>query len=163
KRRHWLITGPEVYPACAFLSGQERSPEDIANRADAIYEGLRARAHAWRGGRLQTASNMLALSPFEPDKLVDRFVTLAKAFDAAGIRIRQGEYDDVTVLCFLAQPSQRIVEAVIEYTAKIRGRLPRANKSTSFGLACNLVFVHLLGNDPELGALADAKALLDML
>jgi hypothetical protein len=162
KRHHWFLTGPEDYPACAFLTGQDRSPEDIAARANAIYEGLRARANAWRGDPLQTASNMLALSPLEPDELVDRFVTLAFAFDAAGIRIRQGEYDEVAVLCFLAQPSERIVEAVVEYTSKIRDRVGWIYRSMAFGLASNLAFVRLLGNDPELGALADAKALLDM-
>jgi hypothetical protein len=162
KRHHWFLTGPEDYPACAFLTGQDRSPEDIAARANAIFEGLRTRAGAWRGDPLQTASNMLALSPLEPDELVDRFVTLAIAFDSAGIRVRQGEYDEVAVLCFLAQPAERIVDAVVEYTAKIRERLRWANKATAFGLAANLAFVRLLGNDPELGALADAKTLLDM-
>jgi hypothetical protein len=162
KRHHWLLTGPEDYPACGFLVGQDRSPEDIAARANKVYEGLRTRANAWRGDPLQTASNMLVLSPLEPDELVDRFVTLATDFDAAGIRIRQGEYDEVAVLCFLAQPAKHIVEAVVAYTTQIRDRLSWANKSTSFGLAANLGFVRLLGNDPELGALADAKALLDM-
>ena len=162
RRHHWFLTGPEDYPACAFLVGQDLSPAQIAARANAIYEGLRTRANAWRGDPLQTASNMLALSPLEPDELVDRFVTLALSFDKAGTRIRQDEYDEVAVLCFLAQPSQRIVEAVIEYTAQIKGRLRWANKATAFGLASNLAFVRLLGNDPQLGALADAKALLDM-
>jgi hypothetical protein len=162
KRHHWLLTGPEDYPACAFLAGQTRSPEDIAARANAIYEGLRTRAHAWRGDPLQTASNMLALSPLEPDELTDRFVTLATEFDAVKIRIRQAEYDEVAVLCFLAQPAKLIVEAVLGYSTQIRERLRWANKETAFGLAGNLAFVRLLGNDPDLGALADAKALLDM-
>jgi hypothetical protein len=162
KGHHWFLTGPEDYPACAFLAGQARSPQDIAARAHVVYEGLRTRAGAWRGDPLQTASNMLVLSPLEPSELVDRFVTLANDFDAAGIRIRQGEYDEVAVLCFLAQPAARIIEAVVDYTAQIRERLRWANKETAFGLASNLAFVRLLGNDPELGALADAKALLDM-
>jgi hypothetical protein len=162
KRHHWWLTGPEDYPACAFLAGQDRSPEDIAARANAVYEGLHTRANAWRGDPLQTASNMLALSPLDPDELVDRFVTLATELDAAGIRIGQGQYDEVAVLCFLAQPARRIVEAVVDYTAQIRERLSWTTKSIAFGLACNLAFVRLLGNDPELGAVADAKSLLDM-
>jgi hypothetical protein len=162
KGHHWFLTGPEDYPACAFLAGQARSPQDIAARANAVYEGLRTRAGAWRGDPLQTASNMLVLSPLDPDELVDRFVSLATKFDAAGIRIRQGEYDEVAVLCFLAQPAERIIEAVVDYTAQIRDRLRWANKQTAFGLASNLAFVRLLGNDPQLGALADAKVLLDM-
>jgi Protein of unknown function (DUF4003) len=162
KAHHWFLTGPEDYPACAFLAGQDRSPQEIGVRANAVYEGLRTRANAWRGDPLQTASNMLVLSPLEPDELVDRFVTLATELDAAGIRVRQAEYDEVAVLCFLAQPAKLIVEAVVDYTTQIRERLRWANKPTAFGLAANLAFVRLLGNDPELGALADAKALLDM-
>lgn len=162
KRHHWLLTGPEDYPACAFLSDQPRSVADIGARANAIYEGLRERARLWRGDPLQTASNMLALSPLEPGELVDRFVTLASGFDEAGVRIRQGEYDEVAVLCFLAQPARLIVETVVDYATQIRERLRWANRSTAFGLAGNLAFVRLLGNDPQLGALADAKTLLDM-
>jgi hypothetical protein len=159
---HWFLTGPEDYPTCAFLAEQDRSPEDIAARANAVYEGLRKRANAWRGDPLQTASNMLVLSPLESDELVDRFVTLATEFDAAGIRIRQADYDEVAVLCFLAQPARRIVDVVVDNAAQIRERLRWADKQTAFQLAANLGFVRLLGNDPELGALADVKALLDM-
>jgi hypothetical protein len=163
KRHHWLLTGPEDYPACAFLVGQaDRTPEEIGLRANQIYEGLREQAKLWRGDPLQTASNMLALSPLEPPELVERFRLLAVAFDQAGVRIRQGEYDEVAVLCFLARPSERIVETVTGYTHAIRERLRWADRSTAFGLAANLAFVRLVGNDPELGALADAKVLLDM-
>ena len=161
KVHHWFLTGPDDYPACAFLTGSDQSPEAIAGRANDIYEGLRARANAWRGDPLQAASNMLALSPLEPRELVDRFVTLATPL-AAHVPIGQSEYDEVAVLCFLAQPSQVIVDTVVGYTAQIRERLRWENTRSAFGLAANLAFVRLLGNDPKLGALADAKALLDM-
>jgi hypothetical protein len=163
KRHHWLLTGPEDYPACAFLVGQrERSPEQIGERANQIYEGLRERARLWRGDPLQTASNMLALSALEPGELVDRFCLLAEGFDQAGMRIRQDEYDEVAVLCFLARPTAKIIETVIGYRDVIRERLRWTNRATAFGLAGNLAFVRLVGNDPELGVLADAKTLLDM-
>jgi hypothetical protein len=163
KRHHWLLTGPEDYPACAFLVGQhDRTPEQIGVRAHEIYEGLRERAKLWRGDPLQTASNMLALSPLEPAELVERFYLLAVAFDQAGVRIRQDQYDEVAVLCFLARPCEAIVETVTGYAHEIRERLRWADRSTALGLAANLAFVRLVGNDPELGALADAKVLLDM-
>jgi hypothetical protein len=163
KHHHWLLTGPEDYPACAFLVGQrDRSPEDIGVRANKIYEGLREQAKLWRGDPLQTASNMLALSPLDPPELVERFRLLAVEFDQAGVRIRQDEYDEVAVLCFLARPSERIVETVCGYTREIRERINWADRTNAFGLAANLAFVRLVGNDPELGALADAKTLLDM-
>lgn len=162
KRHHWLLTGPDDYPACAFLAGQPGSPEDAANRANAIYEGLRKQVRLWRGDPLQTASNMLALSPLDPAELVDRFQTLAIGFDEAGYRIRIGEYDEVAMLCFLARPAAKIVETVTGYAGVIRDRLRWATKPIGFGLASNLAFVRLVGNDRELGTLADAKTLLDM-
>jgi hypothetical protein len=163
KRHHWLLTGPDDYPACAFLVGQrDRTPEQIGQRANTIYEGLREKAKLWRGDPLQTASNMLALSPLEPAELVERFHMLAEGFDKAGTRIRQGEYDEVAVLCFLARPAARIVETVTYYGNQIRERLRWAERSTAFALGANLAFVRLVGNDPELGMLADAKTLLDM-
>lgn len=163
KRHHWLLTGPEDYPACAFLVGQrDRTPEQIGERAHAVYEGLRKHAKLWRGDPLQTASNMLVLSPLEPDELVERFRLLAVALEQAGVRIWQGEYDEIAVLCFLARPTERIVETVTGYATQIRERLRWADRSTAFGLAANLAFVRLVGNDPELGLLADAKVLLDM-
>lgn len=163
KRHHWLLTGPEDYPACAFLVSQrDRTPEEIGKRANQIYEGLREQAKLWRGDPLQTASNMLALSSLEPAELVERFRLLAVAFGQAGVRIRQGEYDEVAVLCFLARPSERIVETVTSYAHEIREKLRWTDRATAFALATNLAFVRLVGNDPELGALADAKMLLDM-
>lgn len=163
KRHHWLLTGPEDLPACAFLVSQrDRSPEQIGVRANAIYEGLREQAKLWRGDPLQTASNMLALSPLEPAELVERFCLLAHALTSAGVRIGQGEYDEVAVLCFLARPIERIVETVVGYRAGIRERLGWVERWATFGLATNLAFVRLVGNDPELGALADVKTLLDM-
>ncbi len=163
KRHHWLLTGPEDYPACAFLVGQTaRSPEQIGVRANQIYEGLRERGRLWRGDPLQTASNMLCLSPLEPAELVERFLLLAEALRDAGQKIGQGEYDEVAVLCFLARPTARIVETVTEYAGQIRERLRWTNRATAFGLAANLAFVRLVGQDPELGPLADAKILLDM-
>lgn len=164
RRHHWFLTGPEDYPACAFLVGQrQHTPEQIGTRANQIYKGLRARAKLWRGNPLQTASNMLALSPLEPAELVERFRLLAAGFNQAGIvRIRSSEYDEVAALCFLAQPSERIIETVTSYAHAIRERLRWTDRWTSFALAANLTFARLLGDDPELGALADAKTLLDM-
>ena len=162
KRHHWLLTGPEDLPACAFLAGVDKSPEQLAAHANAIYELLLARAKLWRGDPLQTASNMLALSPLEPELLTDRFTRLATNFDAAGYRVRQGEYDEVAVLCFLAQPAERIVGIVSQYAGEIRERLSWTGRADAFGLAANLAFVRLVGGEGELGILADAKALLDM-
>ena len=162
KSNHWLLTGPEDYPACAFLVGQAGSPQELGDRASAIYHALRRQAKLWRGDPLQTAANILPLGSLEPEEIAERFRTLAVAFDEAGVRIRAGEYDEVAILCFLARPSDKIVETVVGYRDEIKDKLRWMDRFTAFGLAGNLAFARLVGNDPELGPLADAKILLDM-
>ena len=162
KTHHWMLTGPEDLPACAFLATTELSPELAGARAHAIYEGLRARPRTWGGDPLQTASNLLTLSPLEPDELVERFVILAETFHAQGMRIRQHHYDEVALLCFLARPAAKIVETVLGYAEAIRAELRWVDGNMGFGLATNLAYVRLVGGDAQLGVLADAKTLLDM-
>jgi hypothetical protein len=160
KRHHWWLTGPEDLPACAILAMTERSPAELAGQANAIYEGLRP--CSWPGESLQTASNMLAVSPLEPGELVDRFVTLSTSFEQAGLSIGFADYGTVASLCFLAQPAARIAETVAAHTWLLHGRLAWIDVRFAFNLAAQLAYTRLLGEDPQLGLLADAKALFDM-
>jgi len=162
KREHRWLTGPDDYPACAFMVSQPATPAQLAGRANAIYSALREHARVWRGDPLQTASNMLALSKLEPNELATRFAKLAAALDEAGISISMGEYDEVALLCFLARPIPRIVETMLDYREQIRARISSAmTKGHAFSLAANLAYVRMLDTD-ELGPLDDIKTLLDM-
>ena len=162
KTHHWLLTGPEDLPACAFLSFLPGTAAELGQRAADIYQVLNQEAGLWKGDPLQTASNVLALGQLEAAEIAGRFRRLAQAFRDAGVRVGQTSYDEVALLCFLARPVERIVETVIEYRDRIGAELGWAEKSLAFGLGANLAFVRLVGNDPELGPLADAKSLLDM-
>ena len=162
KRHHWWLTGPEDLPACAVLGMTERSPAELAGSANAIYEGLRRHARAWPGDLLQTASNILAVSPLQPTELVERYTTLVAAFERRGVSISFPNYGDVAALCFLAQPAERIAETVQGYTGPLYSRLSWADGGLAFTLAAHLAFTRLLGDDPLLGILASAKALFDM-
>ena len=162
KREHRWLTGVDDYPACAFLVGQEGSPEEVAGRARAIYDALREHASVWRGESLQTASNMLALSALDPVELATRFANLASALGEAGISIGIAEYDEVALLCFLSRPIPKIVETLLGYREHIRSTMRWAmSKQHAFSLAVNLAYVRLLG-DEALGPLGDLKTLLDM-
>lgn len=161
KSHHWWLTGPEDFPACAMLVAAEGEPEAIGAGIEAIYQALQTRAALWAGDPLQTAANVLYLSGADPLEIAGRFASLAEQFRGAGAKIGQPEYDDLAVLCFLALPSERIVASVMD----IRGRLAAGKWFTDrgdFGLASNLAFVALIGNDDARGPLADAKLLLDM-
>lgn len=162
KSHHWLLTGPEDFPACGFLVFQDATPEAIGQRANGIYRALHQRAKLWRGDPLQTASNVLTLGGLEPDEIADRFQRIADAFAAAGVRIGAQEYDEVATLCFLARPVDAIVETVVGYRARLRNELSWLDRHLAMSLATSLAFVRLVGQDVELGTLADAKTLLDM-
>ena len=162
KHEHRWLTGVDDYPACAFMVGQEGTPEDLAGRARTIYDALREHASVWCGESLQTASNILSLSALAPVELATRFANLAAALDNAGIRIGIGEYDEVSLLCFLARPIPKIVETLVDYREHIRTTMRRAmSKQHAFSLAVNLAYVRLLG-DEALGPLGNIKTLLDM-
>lgn len=162
KRYHWFLTGPEDIPACAMLVGQPGTPKQIGTGIEAIYQALNRDAGLWQGDPLQTASNVLYLSGLEASEIAERFTLLMTAFRDAGARTGQREYDELAVLCFLAQPIERIVESVISFRDRLLATLKWTSKASAFNLAANLAFVRLVGSNVELGALADAKLLLDM-
>ncbi len=162
KRHHWFLTGPDDYPACAMLLGQAGTPEAIGDGVEAVYQALRRDADLWRGEPLQTAANVLYLSHLQPAEVARRFADLVAGFRAAGYRVGQADYDEVAVLCFLALPTDKIVTTVMGYLQQMRAALSWVGKRMGLSLAASLAFVRLLGADARLGAVADAKVLLDM-
>ncbi|NVB37762.1 DUF4003 family protein [Pseudenhygromyxa sp. WMMC2535] len=162
KSHHWLLTGPEDIPACAFLSFQDDPPEVLAARAAAIYKTLSDHRRMWQGDPLQTASNVLALAGIDPELIADRFEALAKGLRKAGVRVGMAEYDEIALLCFLSRPVAKVIEAAITYRDRLSQELSWMNTKLAFSLGTNLAYVRLVGGDPELGPLADAKGLLDM-
>jgi hypothetical protein len=164
KGHHWVLTGPEDFPACAMLTARAGTPQQLAQRAHDIYEALRASGYG-RGDPLQTASNMLAMLAIADLPAADvsaRYHTLVQAFKRAGLSISADEYDEVAILCFLARPIQAIVDTVAEYTTQLLGHIKWYEGGVAFGFAANLAFARLVGDDPELGPIVDVKALLDM-
>lgn len=162
KVNHWWLTGPDDFPACALLSGRPGSPTQLADRAHAIYELLHRDHDLTRGDPLQFVSNMLALVDAEPGDLAQRYAALLGELERHGYKIRFDRYDDVALLCFLPRSSESVVATVIEYERALRQQQKWYEHSLSFSLAVNLAFVHVVGNDPQLGPLADVKAILDI-
>ncbi|KIG17238.1 hypothetical protein DB30_03551 [Enhygromyxa salina] len=164
KQHHWVLTGPEDFPACALLTTRAGTPQQLAQYAHDIYEGLRAGGRG-RGDPLQTASNLLAMLASDhlpAPALSERFLALVSAFEHAGQKIAASEYDEVALLCFLSRPVPAIVETVAAYKQALGADIRWFEGDYAFGFATNLAFVQLVGGDPELGPIADFKSLLDM-
>lgn len=164
KHHHWFLTGPEDLAACAMLVGREGTPEQIGDHVEAIYDRLAAAPKIWGGDELQTAANVLGLAALSPEEAASRFLTIAAALRDCKIPVRGREYDEVAVLGFLPRSAPQIAERVAAMRERLAAELAWHEDSVATSLAVNLAFVELLQADPDarVGALADAKLLLDM-
>jgi hypothetical protein len=164
KKHHWFLTGAEDLTTCAMLIGKPGSEREIGDHVEAIYRRLADAPKTWGGDPLQTAAGVLALVALDPDEAADRFLAVASALRAAGIKIGQAEYDEVAVLTFVPRSAEVIAADVAELRARLADELSWTESSTATSLAVNLAFVRLAADerDGRVGALADAKLLLDM-
>ena len=161
KRHHWWLTGPDDFPACAILVGQDGSAGEIGTAVEDIYQALKAVGFS-AGDPLQTAANLLYLARLDPHVAATRYSELASGFRECGVSIWQSDYDELAILTFLTHPPQRIVEHVLEYREHMAQMKPRPDRSLTFNLAASLVFLELVQLDDNLDAITDAKALMDM-
>jgi len=164
KKHHWFLTGPEDLVTCAMLIGKPGSEREIADHVEAIYRRLADAPKTWGGDPLQTAAGVLALVALAPDEAADRFLAVAGALRAAGVKVGQAEYDEAAVLTLVPRSAEVIAADVAELRSRIAEDLSWSEASMATSLAANLAFVRLLSDerDERVGALADAKLLLDM-
>ncbi|MCB9754061.1 MAG: DUF4003 family protein [Myxococcales bacterium] len=161
KRYHWWLTGPDDFPACAMLVRRDGTPEEIGEGVERIYQALHEVGFT-RGNPLQTAANLLYLTGIEARAVAERMRAIADYLVRIGINIHPSEYDEISLLCFLAQPISRICDLVYEYRETIVSLRPSPGANLSFTLAASVAFVRLVGFDRDMRAISDAKALLDM-
>jgi len=161
KRHHWWLTGPDDFPACAILVGQEASPGEIGAAIERIYQALNETGFS-TGDPLQTAANLLYLSRLDPDVAAERYFELANGFRQSGVAIWQSDYDELAILTFLNHPPYRVVERVLEHRKAMEELKPKPDRSLTFNLAASIAFLELVQLDENLGAITDAKALMDM-
>jgi hypothetical protein len=164
KEHHWFLTGPEDLTTCAMLVRKPGSAREVADHVEAIYRRLADAPKTWGGDPLQSAAGVLALVALEPDEAADRFLAVASALRAAGVKIGQAEYDEVAVLTFVPRSADVIAADVAELRSRVAKALSWGESSSATSLAANLAFVRLVANERDglVRALADAKILLDM-
>ena len=164
KKHHWFLTGPEDLTTCAMLIGKPGSEREIADHVEAIYRRLADAPKTWGGDPLQLAAGVLALVSLAPDEAAARFLEVASALRAAGVKVGQAEYDEVAVLTFVPRRAEVIAADVATLRSRIAEELSWTETSMATSLAANLAFVRLVADerDGRVGALADAKLLLDM-
>lgn len=161
KRHHWWLTGPDDFPACAILTGQEESPGDIGQKTEAIYKALDDQGLS-KGNPLQTAANILYLAKLQPREAARRYRKLADAFRKSGVSIWQSDYDELAILTFLDHPAKRVVDHVLENREAMNALRPKPDRSLTFNLAASVTFLELVRIDRNSKVITDVKTLLDM-
>ena len=128
KRYHWWLTGPDDFPACAILVGQDASPREIGEAIERIYQALNETGFS-TGNPLQTAANMLYLAHLDPAVAAGRYYELANGFRQNGVAIWQSDYDELAILTFLSHSPRRIVDRVLEHRRAMEELRPKPDRS----------------------------------
>lgn len=160
KRYHWWYTSADDLPACAMLAGCEGSAQRIGERAEEMYQAL-VQARFAKGGALQNAAHLMAVSGAAAEPLAARAADLAAGFRSANVRIWQSDYDEIAVLALLERPAGEVVERVLRHREAMAALRPKPNRSQTFNLACSMTFLESLRGE-NMQLLADLKTLLDM-
>jgi hypothetical protein len=161
KQHHRWLTGPDDFPACAILTGQEGSPTEIGHKTEQIFSELRSFKFP-NGNPLQTAANLLFLADGTPPQLAGRMADLRSEFRNRKVRISQMNFDELAILSFLDRPVQRLVDDVVANRAELKTIRPRFDQSTLFNAAVSITFAKMAGASADLVPLSQAKTMIDM-
>lgn len=160
KDHRWLL-GAGEYPTIALLSTTNVVASQIARRVEHILKDLEAHGFGSRG-RLMPASQLLFLSPERDSMACDQFRALWKEFQARGLRMNAGDYDEVALLAHPLHDAREITSLVLEHRAGIATLRPRPGREIGFSLACSTAFVQLVGGDKKLRRLACTQSAIQI-
>jgi len=161
RRHHRFLTGTDDYPAAALLSTTGEEPAAMARRIERFYRGL-VDLRFRRGNQLQTASHLLFFCPAPDDVALRRFRELYSAFQAEGLWMNEGDYDEVAILAFLDHDARRVARRVIDDRTRIRGLSPKPSKQEGFTLASSTAFLGLAPLTRELESVMDVAHLVQV-
>ena len=102
KQHHKWLTGPDDFPACAILTGQDGTPKAIGDKTEAIYSELRAVKFP-SGNPLQTAANLLFLAEGTPQQLAAKMFDLKSEFKK---KLTNKSYRKIIETCSIAKKTQ---------------------------------------------------------
>jgi hypothetical protein len=161
KQHHRWLTGPDDFPACAILTGQEGSPKAIGDKTEQLYSALRKRKFP-SGNALQTAANLLFLAHGTPQQLADKMANLKSEFRSRRVRISQMNFDELAILSFLNHPPERIVADVVANRENLKQIRPRFDQGTLFNASVGITFVKMFEAGSDVVSMSQAKTLIDV-
>ncbi len=160
KQHHRWLTGPDDFPACAILTGQEGTPRVIGEKTEEIYSELRASKFPG-GNPLQTAANLLFLADGTPQQLADKMSHLKSEFRNRKVRISQMNFDELAILAFLNQPAEKVVSDVVANREELKKVRPRFDSGTLFNASVGVTFVKFFETGVNMVSVNQAKTVID--
>ncbi|MDA1266429.1 MAG: DUF4003 family protein [Planctomycetota bacterium] len=156
RSHHRILTGSDDYPSAALLATTDAPVDDLIERVEAFYAGLRDLKFG-RSNQLQLASHMLAFAPANDEEVLVRFRRLYSAFQERGLLMNRGDYDEVAILSFLPQAADTVVSQVLDDREVLReGMQPRPSKQEGFTFGASTAFLSLATNQEADGTTLDA-------
>jgi len=161
KQHHKWLTGPDDFPACAILTGQDGTPKAIGDKTEAIYSELRAVKFP-SGNPLQTAANLLFLAEGTPQQLAAKMFDLKSEFKRRKVRISQMNFDELAILSFLQHHAEKVVSEVVANREELRKVRPKFDHATLFNASVGIAFVRLFGTGASMVSVSRAKTVIDI-
>ncbi len=161
KKDHAILTSREDWPACALLANSPAAPSAIRARIELLFQGLHQSGFT-RGDPLQTAAELLYFHHDEPALLCARFRELYLAFQASGLWMGSGDYDEIALLCFAGQPPAEVIGTVQRHRQSIQALVPAPEKQASFTLACGTALLELVRESATAELLGEAQLLTNI-
>lgn len=159
ERDHPMLTNKSDWPLCALLALRPGEPDSIGRAVEQAYQALRAQGFG-RGDDLQTAAGVLVVQGGSPGESAPRFRAIYDAFDASGLWMGRGDYDEVALLCFASETPEQVVATVERHRRRIGELSPKPGKPTSFSLAAGTAQLELARDAAASGRIAHADAVL---
>jgi hypothetical protein len=161
RRHHKWLTGPDDFPACAILTGQEGTPRAIGEGIEVIYGELRQQGFT-KGNPLQTAANMMYLAPGSAREVAARAAALQANFKKHKVRTSQGDYDQLAMLSILGERPAPVVRRVVAIRKDLAEIRPKIERATTFGLAVGIAFLEFAAATQKDKSVSHAKVLMDV-
>ncbi len=161
KRHQRWLTGPDDFPACAILTGQQGTTRKVADDVEALYQELRNHKFT-KSNSLQAAAHTMYLAEGTPRTVARRAAGLRDQLKQHKIRTSSRDYADIAGLTILERPADRVVRRVVELRDDLRRLRPKIHRSTLLSLGSGIAFLELAAPTEQMTSASRASMVARM-
>jgi len=161
KQDHRWLLGEREYPTLALLATTDDGIEEVGARVEAILQALRGRGFR-TSSALLAIPHLLYFHPARDQQACERFEALWRTFKARGLRMSQGDYDEVALLALAPGAPAELVADVLAASDRITAVRPKPGRDERYSLASAMTFLQHAVAEPKRARLSHLQAALQV-